>query len=57
MVRRELRAADPSTTKIVEIANDYGFWHMGRFAAHYQRLFQELPSTTLRQSSAGWTAG
>jgi AraC family ethanolamine operon transcriptional activator len=57
MVRKELRAADPSTTKIVEIANDYGFWHMGRFAAHYQRLFQELPSTTLRQSSAGWTTG
>ena len=53
MVRRALSIADPSMTKIVEIANDYGFWHMGRFAAHYQRLFQELPSTTLRQSSGG----
>lgn len=49
-VRRELRTSEPSTTKVVEIANDYGFWHMGRFAANYQRLFHTLPSETLRQS-------
>ena len=50
MVRKELRSSDHSTTKVVDIANDYGFWHMGRFAANYYQLFQELPSDTLRHS-------
>ncbi len=46
-VRRELRRADPTSTKIVDIANWWGFWHMGQFAANYRRLFGELPSETL----------
>lgn len=46
-VRRELRSADPSTTKIVDVAGRWGFWHMGQFAADYRRLFGELPSETL----------
>jgi AraC family ethanolamine operon transcriptional activator len=50
IVRKELRSSDHSTTKVVDIANDYGFWHMGRFAANYYQLFQELPSETLRHS-------
>ena len=50
MVRKELRGSDHSTTKVVDIANDYGFWHMGRFAANYCQLFQGLPSETLRNS-------
>jgi AraC family ethanolamine operon transcriptional activator len=49
LVRKELRGCDPVTTKIVEIANDYEFWHMGRFAAYYRQLFDELPSETLKR--------
>jgi len=37
-------------TKIGTIANRCGFWHMGRFAADYRRLFGELPSETLRST-------
>jgi AraC family ethanolamine operon transcriptional activator len=32
--------------KIAEIANDWGFWHMGRFAGNYKALFGYLPSQT-----------
>jgi AraC-like DNA-binding protein len=46
-VRRELRGADPSRTTVADIANRWGFWHMGQFAADYRVFFGELPSTTL----------
>jgi AraC family transcriptional regulator, ethanolamine operon transcriptional activator len=46
-VRKELRDADPSSTKVIDVANSWGFWHMGQFAADYRRLFGELPSETL----------
>ncbi|MGI9516102.1 MAG: helix-turn-helix domain-containing protein, partial [Pirellulaceae bacterium] len=45
-VRRELRAAQDGQ-KIVDIANRWGFWHMGQFAADYRKHFDELPSQTL----------
>jgi AraC-like DNA-binding protein len=46
-VRRELGSADPATTIIADLANRWGFWHMGQFAAEYRLFFGELPSTTL----------
>jgi AraC family ethanolamine operon transcriptional activator len=46
-VRRELRRSDPQNAIIVDIANRWGFWHMGQFAADYRLFFGELPSTTL----------
>jgi len=46
-VRRELRNADPRSTRVIDIANQWDFWHMGQFAADYRRLFGELPSKTL----------
>jgi AraC family ethanolamine operon transcriptional activator len=49
-VHRELWRADPSTTAITDVANQWGFWHMGQFAADYRRLFAELPSVTLKRS-------
>jgi AraC family ethanolamine operon transcriptional activator len=30
-----------------EIAQRWGFWHTGEFAAAYRRLFGELPSQRL----------
>ena len=35
---------------VVDIANAWGFWHSGQFAADYKQLFGELPSTTLKGS-------
>lgn len=46
-VRKELRSSDSESTVITDIANDWGFWHMGQFAADYRRMFGELPSATL----------
>ena len=47
-VREELRRSGPPV-KIHQVANRWGFWHMGQFAADYQRQFGELPTNTLRQ--------
>jgi len=49
-VRRQLRTTAASTP-ISDIANQWGFWHMGQFAADYRRQFGELPSETLRPAS------
>ena len=46
-VRRELRKSPSRRTRIVDIANDCGFWHMGQFARDYRKMFGELPSETL----------
>jgi AraC family ethanolamine operon transcriptional activator len=50
-VHRELWRADPSATRVSDVANAWGFWHMGQFAADYRKLFGELPSETLKRSS------
>ena len=34
---------------ISDIANRWGFWHMGSFASDYKKQFGELPSETLRR--------
>ena len=36
----------PIMTTVQEIAQRWGFWHTGEFAADYRRLFGELPSQT-----------
>jgi AraC family ethanolamine operon transcriptional activator len=48
-VRTELIRLDPTQIYVTDIANKYGFWHMGQFAKDYRRLFGELPSETLRR--------
>lgn len=35
---------------ISDVANDWGFWHLGKFAADYKKLFGELPSRTVAGS-------
>ncbi len=50
-VRRDLRRIGPSM-KISDIANRWGFWHMGQFARDYRRQFGELPSETLNHVAA-----
>ena len=47
-VRNQLRHVDPKTVKVIDIANIWGFWHMGQFAADYYNFFSEKPLTTLR---------
>jgi AraC family ethanolamine operon transcriptional activator len=46
-VRQELKAAAGDSATVREIAQRWGFWHTGEFAASYRRMFGELPSRTL----------
>jgi AraC-like DNA-binding protein len=48
-VRSELKRADPETTRVADVANNWGFWHMGQFAKDYQHIFGVLPSETLNK--------
>ena len=48
-VRNEIISLGPGT-RIHQVANRWGFWHMGSFAADYRKQFGELPSDTLRRS-------
>lgn len=48
-VRKALRKCS-IRVKVVDIANRWGFWHMGQFAADYRKMFGELPSKTKRDS-------
>ena len=50
-VRKDLCYSDFSHGKVSDVANRWGFWHMGDFAQFYRRQFGELPSETLRRSS------
>jgi AraC family transcriptional regulator, ethanolamine operon transcriptional activator len=46
-VHRTLLRADASHTRIINVATDWGFWHMGHFARDYHAMFGESPSRTL----------
>jgi AraC-like DNA-binding protein len=48
LVRAALRRADPTITRVSELARRYGFSELGRFAVTYRTVFGEMPSTTLR---------
>jgi transcriptional regulator GlxA family with amidase domain len=48
-----LRASRSATT-VTEVATDFGFYQLGRFAAIYKKTFGEAPSETLH---AGFVRG
>lgn len=48
-IRRQLRQSSPQKGTISNLANEWGFWHMGQFAADYRLHFGELPSETLHR--------
>ena len=50
-VRRELVPRD-TPLRVADVADRWGFWHMGQFAADYRKQFGELPSETLKRRGA-----
>ena len=49
--RRRLLRGEPARITVSRVANDLGFFHLGRFAGHYRALFGETPSATLRATA------
>lgn len=47
-VRDELATAKRGQ-KVADVANRWGFWHMGQFARDYRVMFGELPSETIHK--------
>jgi transcriptional regulator GlxA family with amidase domain len=50
-VRRALSDAGRRPTTITDVATNYGFFELGRFAASYRAAFGEAPSDTLRAAA------
>lgn len=48
-VRSELLRAECTKASVRAIAEKWGFWHMGQFAADYRRMFGDYPSDSLRK--------
>jgi AraC family ethanolamine operon transcriptional activator len=50
--RRDLGRLASQEAKISDVANKWGFWHLGQFAKDYRRWFGELPSETSRRNKS-----
>ena len=46
-VHRTLQRTRGDAIRIIDVATDWGFWHMGHFTADYRMMFGETPSQTL----------
>jgi AraC family ethanolamine operon transcriptional activator len=46
-VHRALKQANPQTTSITQLANQFGFWSLNHFAKDYKVMFGETPWRTL----------
>jgi AraC family ethanolamine operon transcriptional activator len=49
-VHSSLAQSDARSTKVIDVAMEWGFWHMGHFARDYRVMFGEAPSQTLTES-------
>jgi AraC-like DNA-binding protein len=47
---RDALACAPPGILVSDVANYWGFWHMGQFAADYRKMFGELPSATMSKA-------
>jgi AraC-like DNA-binding protein len=58
-VRRALLSTTRNCLRIIDVAMDWGFVHMGHFAADYREMFGEKPSETRRaaRSEHGYPGG
>lgn len=52
-VRAALESARHAKVRVIDVAADWGFWHMGHFAAAYRAMFGETPSETLLRERTG----
>jgi AraC family ethanolamine operon transcriptional activator len=52
-LRRALKAAEPETTTVMNLASRWGFWSTGHLARDYKMIFGELPSKTLHAKIRG----
>jgi AraC-like DNA-binding protein len=48
--RNDLLLADASTGRVGEIAEHWGFSHLGRFSVKYRNMFSESPRSTLNRT-------
>jgi AraC-like DNA-binding protein len=52
-VRQQLRVSEPGGATVTDVAYQWGFAHLGRFAQRYRARFGESPTQTLRASRKG----
>lgn len=53
-VRQALLKTDTEDITVAQVANEYGFSHLGHFSRDYKLLFGELPSSTLKSGRKNW---
>jgi AraC family transcriptional regulator, ethanolamine operon transcriptional activator len=51
--RRDLCGEHEPSMNIADVANKWGFWHLGQFARDYRNWFCELPSATYKKAQYG----